>query len=80
MVYYQNCPNVKGDIFMVTMLICLAVLMIAFALLINKAEFNPRKVNLLLTDKIYAVPGIEYRTDGFNPLARYARRKRYRRT
>ena len=44
---------------MVTMLICLAVLMIAFALLINKQEFNPRKVNLLLTEKIYAVPGIE---------------------
>ena len=44
---------------MVTMLICLAVLMIAFALLINKGEFNPRKVNLQLTEKIYAVPGIE---------------------
>ena len=44
---------------MVTMLICLAVLMIAFALLVTKNTPEKKTVPLLLTEKIYAVPGIE---------------------
>ena len=45
---------------MAVLLICIAVLMIAFALLFNMTnQTQKKKVNLLLTEKIYAVPGIE---------------------
>ena len=45
---------------MAVLLICIAVLMIAFALLFNMInQTQKKKVNLLLTEKIYAVPGIE---------------------
>ena len=41
------------------LLICIAIMLIAVALLYNLSRESSPKVNLLLTEKIYAVPGIE---------------------
>ena len=44
---------------MVELLICLAVMLIALSLLLRKDPSCTPKISLLLTEKIYAVPGME---------------------
>ena len=55
----KNDNHIKESFIMKLLLVCLAVLLLALAVLLLKNTLQRKKLPLQLTEKIYAVPGIE---------------------
>ena len=55
----KNDNHIKESFTMKLLLVCLAVLLLALAVLLLKNTLQRKKLPLQLTEKIYAVPGIE---------------------